>query len=66
MSVTIFSADDRSIFLTREPVIGRGCSVLEDIGPKKDNRVTRPLEIHRQNLVKLKYRVKVWKSIKTT
>lgn len=48
MSVIIFSADDWNIFLTRELLIGRGCSVLADIGPKQDNLVTRPLEIHRQ------------------
>lgn len=48
MSVIMFSADDWTIFLTRELLIGRECSVLADIGPKQDNLVTRPLEIHRQ------------------
>lgn len=35
------------------------------IVPKQDNLVTRPLEIHRQHAVELKYKVIVLKSIKT-
>lgn len=65
MSVKIFSADDQNIFLTRELQTGRWCSALADIGPKQDNLVARPLEIHRQDVVELKYRVTVSKSIKT-
>lgn len=65
MSVKMFSADDRNIFLTRELLTGRGFSALAVIGPKQGNLVARLLETHRQDVFELKYRVAVLKSIKT-
>lgn len=64
MPVIIPSADKWNINLTGEPLIGRGCSLLAEIGPKQDNPVTRPLEIHRQDIIELKYRVTVLKPFK--
>jgi len=40
--------------------------ILAETGPKQDQLVTRPLEIHRQDTVELKYGMTVLKTIQAS
>lgn len=46
--------------------MGKGCSHLAEIGLQQDNLVTRSLEIHRQDIVQLEYRMTVLKIIQAS